>query len=274
MPNSIIKSFAKESGKSVGEVEKLWNQAKESAKKEGKKESDDSFYAYVTGTLKKMLKISEGTTTMNETESKSLKMFGTFLQEIAAADTLKTTPIGTDNKSQSSIDGDTKKTMADIAKNANAATGAADTLKTKPTKPEDSSSAGDDNPYSKATLADIEDIPGKTKEAEYMGKTNEEVLEILVRENIDELIGEAGSMSGEISDQQFDKIKAVLGKHVKANIGKGMSGDEAIRAVMDDLWNDYPQVAIGFLKRFMPMKKEDVSEMSFSELINHISTRK
>jgi len=55
MPANVIKSFAQETGKSAEEVEKLWDKAKEIAKDEGQDEN----YAYITGILKKMLKINE-----------------------------------------------------------------------------------------------------------------------------------------------------------------------------------------------------------------------
>ena len=57
MPANIIKSFAKKSGKSEKEVEKLWNKAKSLTKKEYPKVQEDSerFYKIVTGMLKKML---------------------------------------------------------------------------------------------------------------------------------------------------------------------------------------------------------------------------
>ena len=57
MPNSIIKSFAKKSGKSIDEVEALWDKAKKIALKNGLPEGTDAFYAYVSGILKKMLKV-------------------------------------------------------------------------------------------------------------------------------------------------------------------------------------------------------------------------
>lgn len=61
MPSNIVKSFADKTGKSVKEVEDLWNQAKELAKEAGFSETKDSeqFYSYVTGILKKSLKIEE-----------------------------------------------------------------------------------------------------------------------------------------------------------------------------------------------------------------------
>ena len=57
MPNNIVKSFAKKSGKSVKEVEKLWKKAEAIAKEEGI--SKKSFYSYITGTLKNMLNLKE-----------------------------------------------------------------------------------------------------------------------------------------------------------------------------------------------------------------------
>lgn len=58
MPAPSIMSFAKQTGKSEKEIERLWDKAKRLAKEEGHKESDgDDFYAYVTGILKKMLGI-------------------------------------------------------------------------------------------------------------------------------------------------------------------------------------------------------------------------
>lgn len=67
MPNSIVKSFVDKTGKSVAEVEDLWNQAKKAAKDAGKSESDDTFYPYVTGVLKKMLKINESSDVVADT---------------------------------------------------------------------------------------------------------------------------------------------------------------------------------------------------------------
>lgn len=61
---NVIKSLAKKSGKSEKEVEKLWKEAVKIAEESfGKKEKDfdDREFRYVTGILKKMLKINEGT---------------------------------------------------------------------------------------------------------------------------------------------------------------------------------------------------------------------
>ena len=60
MPSPLIKSFAKKSGKSEDEVERLWNKAEDIVKKEYEKtKDDDSFYPILVGILKKMLKIEE-----------------------------------------------------------------------------------------------------------------------------------------------------------------------------------------------------------------------
>jgi len=48
-----LSSFAKQSGKSLSDVEKLWDKAKEIASDSGRKED----YAYITGVLKNMLKL-------------------------------------------------------------------------------------------------------------------------------------------------------------------------------------------------------------------------
>lgn len=58
-PAGVIHSFALQTGKSDDEVEKLWNKAKEIVSKEyNKSEEDPSYYASVTGLLKKMLGIN------------------------------------------------------------------------------------------------------------------------------------------------------------------------------------------------------------------------
>lgn len=73
MPSNVVKSLAKKTDKSEKEVEKLWKEAKKLASEElGKKESDfsDKEWSYVTGILKKMLKIKESTM-----KDKKLKSF-------------------------------------------------------------------------------------------------------------------------------------------------------------------------------------------------------
>ena len=55
--NALIKSFAKKSGKSEEEVDKLWGEIKQELKNSGRKETDKNFYAILVGTLKKRLKM-------------------------------------------------------------------------------------------------------------------------------------------------------------------------------------------------------------------------
>jgi hypothetical protein len=55
MPTPVIKSFAEKTGKSVAEIDKLWNKAKVIAAEEGEGEN----YAYITGIVKKMLGLNE-----------------------------------------------------------------------------------------------------------------------------------------------------------------------------------------------------------------------
>lgn len=59
MPNNIVKSFAEKSGKSVKEVERLWDKAKELVKDEypDTTEGSEEFYQLVIGILKKMCSI-------------------------------------------------------------------------------------------------------------------------------------------------------------------------------------------------------------------------
>lgn len=60
MPNSIIKTFAKQEKISVAKVEKHWAKAKNIVKKKLKlTEKDDNFYKVVVGVLKKMIGIKE-----------------------------------------------------------------------------------------------------------------------------------------------------------------------------------------------------------------------
>ena len=59
MPTPMVIKFAKQTGKPVAEVEKLWDKAKESAKDNGWEESEDGFYPYVVGILKSMLGIKD-----------------------------------------------------------------------------------------------------------------------------------------------------------------------------------------------------------------------
>lgn len=56
MPNNIVKSFAKKSGKSVEQIEKMW---RDLSKQHGKN------YAYIVASLKRMLKLDEEDETFN-----------------------------------------------------------------------------------------------------------------------------------------------------------------------------------------------------------------
>lgn len=58
MPNSLVKSFAKKTGKSIPEVESLWNKAEDIASKNSDI-NGEAKYAYIVGILKKMLSIEE-----------------------------------------------------------------------------------------------------------------------------------------------------------------------------------------------------------------------
>lgn len=75
MPNSIVNSFSKRSGKSVEEVEKIWNKIKDSLISQGRKETDDNFFAILTGSLKKALKL-ESLLTLDSDELYSLYLEG------------------------------------------------------------------------------------------------------------------------------------------------------------------------------------------------------
>lgn len=58
MPNPIIKSFAKKSGKSEAEVEKIWDASKAEAYSKFKSENG-SFWAYVNATVQHKLGLKE-----------------------------------------------------------------------------------------------------------------------------------------------------------------------------------------------------------------------
>ena len=64
MPNSIIKSVSKKTGKSIAEVEKLWDKAVKAAAKQMPKDSDQ-FFAYAAGILKKMASVNEAYDDLN-----------------------------------------------------------------------------------------------------------------------------------------------------------------------------------------------------------------
>jgi hypothetical protein len=58
MPVPMLKTFAEKSGKSVSEVESIWDEAKSAARKKFKKE-DGHFWAYVNATVQKQLGLKE-----------------------------------------------------------------------------------------------------------------------------------------------------------------------------------------------------------------------
>lgn len=65
MPVPMLKSFAKKSGKSVGEVETLWAEAKSAADKKFKKK-DGHYWAYVNATVQARLGLKEEQMTFND----------------------------------------------------------------------------------------------------------------------------------------------------------------------------------------------------------------
>ena len=74
MPANIVKSLSKESGESIHKVEALFKKAITSALASGKDESDKDFYPYVTGVLKKMLKVE--TPTVNTSSAGNVSSAG------------------------------------------------------------------------------------------------------------------------------------------------------------------------------------------------------
>ena len=66
-PAGVIHSFAIKTGKPEAEVEKMWGEAQDIVKNEYKKgEDDEGFWALVTGTLKKMLGITDKESKVND----------------------------------------------------------------------------------------------------------------------------------------------------------------------------------------------------------------
>lgn len=76
MPSSIVTSFAKKTGKSEKEVERLWHRAKAAAKKSYPEMStdDEKYYAIVTSILKSMVGLKESFLTLADNELKKLTM--------------------------------------------------------------------------------------------------------------------------------------------------------------------------------------------------------
>lgn len=79
MPSNVVKSFADKTGKSVSEVESLWDKAKKSAAEQGHAED----YDYITGILKNMLGLGEMTERKITLENflKSDKSFDQFYED-------------------------------------------------------------------------------------------------------------------------------------------------------------------------------------------------
>ena len=66
-PAGVVHALAIKSGKSEPEVEKMWDEARSIVTKEYKKDEDDeNYWALVTGTLKKMLGVTEDVTAVEE----------------------------------------------------------------------------------------------------------------------------------------------------------------------------------------------------------------
>ena len=59
MPNNVVKSYAKETGKSAEHIERWWKEAEEEASKKFSK-SDPSYWAYVNGIVERRGKLKHG----------------------------------------------------------------------------------------------------------------------------------------------------------------------------------------------------------------------
>lgn len=83
MPNNIIKSFAEKTGKSISEVDKLWNKAVDIVKDEYKDVTPESekFYKLTTGVLKKMLSLESYDDKMSPILEDYLDMMQDILQK-------------------------------------------------------------------------------------------------------------------------------------------------------------------------------------------------
>ena len=169
MPSSVVKSFADKTGKSVDAVERLWDEAKASAKKQGHKETDDNFYAIVTGILKKMLKITESTTSQGliMDEKKALQNFADFMTETAASATIKAHGPGDTNQKKTGTDDE--KTRKDIEKNDETSSKSDDNIKTHSTSKTDSESQDSEGSDNAETRKKIEKND-KTKRFSFPGR--------------------------------------------------------------------------------------------------------
>lgn len=58
MPSAQVRSYAKRSGKSVDEVEKIWNESKEQADQKFDTK-DSAYWQYVSGVTKKRLGLKD-----------------------------------------------------------------------------------------------------------------------------------------------------------------------------------------------------------------------
>lgn len=72
MPNKNIKSFAERSGKSVEEVEEIWEKVKKAASSKFKDE-DSEFWAYVNRTVQFKLGLAAKKTSFKEFSKKDSK---------------------------------------------------------------------------------------------------------------------------------------------------------------------------------------------------------
>ena len=80
MPNAVVKSYSKETGKSPEHIEKWWKEAEaEALKKFGKK--DDQYWAYVNGIVERRGKLKHGKR-KKKNEGVELPTFKEFLAEV------------------------------------------------------------------------------------------------------------------------------------------------------------------------------------------------
>lgn len=72
MPNATVKSYAEKSGKSVAQVEKIWEDSKKEADKKFKTHNSE-YWAYVNATVKKKLGLDKKPSAKKTTKGKSAK---------------------------------------------------------------------------------------------------------------------------------------------------------------------------------------------------------